>query len=225
VALALRVFDYDSPTSFVSHLRRNRARRIVRLIDEITARRGECRILDLGGTAEYWRVLDRGYLAARKAKITLLNLKAAPVTDPIFISEVGDACCVEREDNSFDLVHSNSVIEHVGNWRAMERFAHEVRRLAPAYFVQTPNFWFPLEPHCKTPFFQFLPESVRAWMITRWQLGDFDKCDNIGIAMLYVQSANLLTRRQMRHLFPDAEHISERLLGLPKSLMAVRPPN
>ena len=42
-------------------------------------------------------------------------------------------------------------------------------------------------------------------------------------AMAQVESARLLGARQMRFLFPDAELVFERFLGLRKSMMAVRP--
>ena len=56
----------------------------------------------------------------------------------------GDACSVEQfGDRSFDLVFSNSVIEHVGPPAKQAEFAHEVLRLGRSYWVQTPSKWFP----------------------------------------------------------------------------------
>jgi len=37
-------------------------------------RAGRCRILDLGGTESYWRVVDARILAASNCHITLLNV-------------------------------------------------------------------------------------------------------------------------------------------------------
>jgi hypothetical protein len=106
---------------------------------------------------------------------------------------------------TFDIVHSNSVIEHVGDWPKMLSMAQEVRRLAPAYFVQTPNYWFPIEPHYKLPLVQYLPNSIR-----RAVTGDDP--DRI----------RLLSARQMRRLFADASLWRERVFGMTKSLVAVR---
>jgi 2-polyprenyl-3-methyl-5-hydroxy-6-metoxy-1,4-benzoquinol methylase len=61
---------------------------------------------------------------------------------------------------SFDIVFSNSVIEHVGDAESQQQFAHEIARVGRAYWVQTPNRRFPVEPHLLTPFLHFLP--------TRW---------------------------------------------------------
>jgi hypothetical protein len=123
---------------------------------------------------------------------------------------------------SHDLVHSNSVIEHVGIWDNMLRVAANVRRLAPAYFVQTPYFWFPIEPHFRVPLFHWLPESLRYRLILACSLGYHRKASSVSDAVRSVQSAVLLDCRQYATLFPDAEIRCERFCGLTKSLMAIR---
>src|SRR3546814_10323990 len=64
---------------------------------------------------------------------------------------------------SFDIAHSNSVIEHVITWDNMKNFARETRRVAAWHYVQTPYFWFPVDPHFyKLPFYHWLPRPLRA---------------------------------------------------------------
>lgn len=61
----------------------------------------------------------------------------------------GDACCAPQyPDKSFDVVFSNSVIEHVGDDEKQAQFALEVRRIGKSYWVQTPSKYFPIEAHC-----------------------------------------------------------------------------
>ena len=104
----------------------------------------------------------------------------------------------------------------------MRDFAEEFKRVAPDYFLQTPNFWFPLEPHFMTPFFHWLPQKLRVWMIQRVNLGQWPKQAALDDARCAVESIHLLTREELRSLFPDAEIEVERVLGLPKSLIAMR---
>jgi hypothetical protein len=99
------------------------------------------------------------------------------------------------------------VIEHVGLWGDMQRMAAEVRRLAPRYFVQTPNYWFPFEPHYRLPLVQFLPRRVRLRIQQSYFPGD---------------SIELIGARQVRRLFPDAVIEWERFAFLNKSLIAVK---
>jgi hypothetical protein len=215
--------DYDNPNSLASRFRRARARHIVGLIETVFAERGECRIVDLGGRPDYWRIVDRGLLERRKVHITAVNLEdQAPVDDPLFTQATGDACALDAADNAYDIAHSNSVIEHVGDWPRMERFAAETRRLAPRYYVQTPYFWFPVEPHFSAPLFHWLPEAVRARRLMQRDHGFMEKTDDLGEAMRAVQHARLLDKAMMRHLFPDARHVDETVVGLTKSLMAIR---
>lgn len=216
--------DAGDPNSLSSRFRKARAQRVVELIQQAHAERGEVRIIDLGGEPDYWlRLFDRDLLEERKVRITLVNPQRFEVKDPLFVAAVGDACALpEHADLSFDLVHSNSVVEHVGDWPRVEAFAQEVRRLAPRYYVQTPYYWFPIEPHFSSPFFHWRSEQARARLLMKRRHGFAERAADIGQAMRDVQHARLLDKQQFRFLFPDARHIDEKAAGLTKSLIAIR---
>lgn len=216
--------DHSDPNSVGSRLRRARTRHIIELIDHAFAAKGQkIDLLDLGGEQNYWLLFDGAWLRTRVREITLVNIGPAEASDPLFVAVTADACALgDHRDGAFDVVHSNSVIEHVGDWARMEAFAREARRLAPAYFVQTPYVWFPVEPHFSAPFFHWRSEQARARMLMRRDYGFHRRAHDLNEAMRAVQSARLLDRAQMRALFPDAEIREERVLGLTKSLMAVR---
>jgi 2-polyprenyl-3-methyl-5-hydroxy-6-metoxy-1,4-benzoquinol methylase len=116
-------------------------------------------------------------------------------------------------NGEFDVAFSNSVIEHVEPER-QAAFAGEVQRVARRYFVQTPNRYFPIEPHYQLPLFQFLPRRARKALNRRFTLGWQPKGE--------WEEITLLGSRDLRRLFPDAEIHRERVLGLTKSLIAVR---
>jgi 2-polyprenyl-3-methyl-5-hydroxy-6-metoxy-1,4-benzoquinol methylase len=124
-----------------------------------------------------------------------------------------DGADLPFSDGLFDIGFSNSVIEHVP--REQHRaFASEIRRVADRYFVQTPNRWFPIEPHYQMPFFQFLPRRVRRFLNAHFSLGWQPKGS--------WEEITLLSARDLQRLFPDAQIHRERVLGLTKSLIAVR---
>lgn len=217
--------DHDDPNSLVSRFRRARSRRVVELIQAIHAQTGAVRIIDLGGEAAYWRLFDRDLLADCGVHVTLVNPGGVDdVWDARLFTVVdGDACALPQyADNTFDLVHSNSVIEHVGDWVRMEAFAAECRRLASRYYVQTPYFWFPVEPHFSAPFFHWKSEQSRARALMRRRHGFAERAPDVGAAMRDVQHARLLDKTQFRWLYPDARHHDEVVVGLTKSLIAVR---
>ncbi len=192
------------------------------LINSIPIKNRALRILDVGGVEAYW--LDKKQLITRPVEITVINLDSPQTSKTGFIFQRGNACHMpEFADNSFDVVHSNSVIEHVGQWPNMMSMAKEVRRIAPSYFVQTPYFWFPVEPHARTPFLHWLPESLRFRIVMARKCGPYwSKAATVDEAMRTIQDATLLDRRMFAELFPDASIIPEKFLGMTKSLMAVR---
>lgn len=204
--------------------RRKRFRVFLDLIDEVLGSSSSCRILDIGGEPEYWSMVA-DLIGDRKIHVTLVNLTAPDVDSDLFSSMAGDARNLGAlPDMSFDIVHSNSVIEHVGRWQDMLDMAREVRRLAPAYFVQTPYFWFPIEPHCSTAFFHWLPRPIRLAMLLRKARGPWQVAPDVTYAMGLIESAELLDVRSMAALFPDAAIRHERVAGLTKSLIAIRRP-
>lgn len=201
--------------------RRNRFKMFRAMLDELVDTHSVIRILDIGGGRGYWEDM-RGLWDDLPLEITLANLDVEDSDDSPFLTRHASACDLSRyADNSFAVVHSNSVIEHVGHWPEMQAMAKEVRRLAPRYFVQTPNFWFPYEPHYRGLFMQFFPESVRAGMIVQKKRG-FIGAATYHEAMKEVQEINLLTTRQMAELFPDAVIRHENIGPFTKSLIAIR---
>jgi hypothetical protein len=210
------------PSGVNARFRARRFARFMTLLDAVVAERGRARIVDLGGTAAYWTAVEPLW-AGRPVEITLVNLAEQPVPDARFVSVAGDCRDLSRwADLAFDIVHSNSVIEHVGRWADMRAFAREARRLAPRHFVQTPNFWFPLEPHFKTPFFHWLPEPVRIALVRRFALGAFPRAGTIEDAQRFIEDSTLLDARRFAALFPGSAIERERVLGLTKSLIAIR---
>ena len=217
--------DYDNPRALATRLRSRRIGPLRDIIEQTYARHGHVNLLDVGGTQKYWKILPATYLASRRVSITLLNTQ--PVRQPPlppFSALCADGCDLSQfENGAFHIVHSNSVIEHVGSPERVERFARELVRVAERYFIQTPDFWFPLEPHCMTPFFHWLPRRLRVGLVRQVALGHWQRAANHEQAEFLVDSVRLLTRRQMQVLFPTARIIRERILGLPKSLIAVGP--
>jgi hypothetical protein len=179
----------------------------------------EMRVLDLGGDLRSWQL---GGLRPRE--LLIINRDEQLVHEDWAQSVVADACDLPPEirQRSFDLVYSNSVMEHVGGHHRRRQFAEAVRTLAPSYWVQTPYRYFPVEPHWLFPGFQWLPVSARARVMRWWPLGNYPTGIPYDEAVDHVLNIELLSRAAMRAYYPDAEIWSERVLGLTKSLVAIR---
>lgn len=174
----------------------------------------QTRILDVGGTALNWSLI------AAQPRVTLLNLP----TDGI-ANVVGDGRYLPFRDGSFDIVFSNSVIEHIASPADQQRFADEIRRTGRAYWVQTPDYRFPLEPHLVTPFLHWLPTGVRvaiARRFTFWSLIERPSQDRWEFYIRHcAEEVRLLDAAELQAMFPEAQIIRERFMGLSKSLIAV----
>jgi len=153
-------------------------------------------------------------------QITVYNLSVTSITYPGLISMKGDAREMrEFADKEFDLVFSNSVIEHVGLYHQQRQMAQEVQRVGKRYYVQTPNRYFPIEPHVLLPLFQFFPFGLKVFILTHcrspwgWKMASEQEAKN------YIRAIRLLTEKELRNLFPGAKIYKEKFFGLTKSFM------
>ncbi len=177
------------------------------------------RILDIGGTVQFWQ--QSGLDLRADVDITVCNISEPEVKHPDLTFVKADACDLQPfDDNQFDLAFSNSVIEHVGNFERMRAMADEVRRVGRCYFIQTPNRRFPTDPHFPFPFFQFLPLALKATLLQWLPLAWVGRIKERHRALEAAGSVQLLNHKQFQTLFPKAKMYRERLLGLTKSFIA-----
>jgi SAM-dependent methyltransferase len=189
--------------------------RVARVASPLAARarqRRHDRFFPLTGVRPGMRVVDigcgNGGLRAFEPDldVTGVDMYARPAyPGPFVLADAAEH--LPFADGEFDLAYSSSVVEHIEpEKRAV--FAAELKRVARGWFVQTPAFSFPLEPHALLPFAHWLPSSVRQ---PYWRLG----------ATGYWEDVALLRRREVESLFGPA--IPERWGPLVKSWVAVQP--
>lgn len=121
---------------------------------------------------------------------------------------VADGRQLPFKDGVFDIVFSNSVIEHVGGFDQQMRMADEVRRLGKRYFVQVSAKYFPIEPHYFLPSLSYLP--------VRWQVAITHGL--FGVA----EPVHLPTLAIVKRLFPDAIVKREWMFGMTKAYLIVK---
>ncbi len=205
---------------FHSLQRRFRARRMALLARTLGITR-DTRVLDVGGTVDIWR------LAPVMPRLVLLNqARARYEIGSAEAVVLGDGTRLPFADGSFDLVFSNSVIEHVGSRLEQARFASEIARVGKQYWVQTPNRYFPIEHHLWTPCVHWLPRPWQAAILKRfsvWKLvTNYDAAERDFYVQHYLNSIRLLSASDLGALFTDAIVARERFLGWTKSLIAYR---
>ena len=173
-------------------------------------------ILDVGGSPFNWSFLSVA------PDLTILNLEIPDQRGGDFKWIIGDGRNLPFKAGSFDVVYSNSVIEHLGTLENQRRFAVEMQRVGQRYYIQTPNKWFPIEPHFITPIIHWLPFRIQIILLRNFTLWGVltrptqQQCYN------FIKEIRLLDERELQDLFPDANILKERLFGLVKSLIAVR---
>lgn len=218
VTALLRAADVEDPNSLSQRLRSRRFERFARMADALPR---PLSILDIGGTTEFWE--HRGWADRPDVRITLVNLFQDQQRHENIVPRVGDATDLEEyDDGEFGLVFSNSVIEHLFTLRQQQAMASEVRRLAPAHWIQTPNFWFPMEPHFLVPGWQYLPERLRVEILARRSVGQAGHTPDRAKAEEIIREVRLMRRVELERMFPDSMLFAERFGGLVKSWVAIR---
>ena len=212
-----RLADGNNPDSLSDRLRTRR----FRLFEQLSGRLPRpMSIIDIGGTTTFWE--RRGWANREDVSITLVNLTSQEQVYENIVPAMGDATdLAEYGDDSFDIAFSNSVIEHLFTFDSQASMAREAQRVAGAYWVQTPNFWFPIEPHFLVPAWHWLPEDTRVAILRRRGVGWAGRCEDHEHARRVVREHRLMRRTELARLFPEASIVGERIGGLVKSWTAV----
>jgi hypothetical protein len=212
-----RFADDENPNSFSNKLRAKRFRQFEVLAASMPR---PLRILDVGGTNDFWE--KRGWVGRNDVQIYSLNLVPEKQRHENVKPLAGNAADLAQfADASFDIAFSNSVIEHLFNFETQRRMASEIQRVGKAFWVQTPNFWFPMEPHFQVPGWQWMPLDLRIAIIQRWRCGWRGPCSDRTAARKLVEEVRLLSRSALKAIFPGATFIPERFCGLVKSWTVV----
>lgn len=178
-------------------------------------------VLDVGGSPLIWK------FSGIHPKLTFLNLPPA-INDGRGEATLvgGDGRMLPFRDGAFDIVFSNSTIEHVGSRTDQKSFANEVARVGKRYWVQTPNRHFPFEMHVMLPFVHFLPRTWQRWVVTRftgWELlVPHTKDVRRDYLEHFLTELRLLDTTDLQALFPQARIKRERFFGFSKALIAYR---
>jgi hypothetical protein len=208
-----KLTDWNNAASLSNRWRSQRQQMFDALISGL---RRPVRIVDIGGTNQYWEM--RGWAGRDDVQIVTINLKAERQEHPNIIPRTGNATDLsEYRDDEFDVAFSNSVIEHLFTLAQQQAMAREVQRVGKAYWVQTPNYWFPIEPHFHVPGWQWMPHTLRIWLLRHRRCGWRGPCPDPVKARALVEEVRLMSRRELAQLFPGGTFYAERLFGVVKS--------
>ena len=214
--LMVRLADVYGKHSFANRLRAARFLRFEKLVSKLPK---PVTILDVGGTTDFWE--QRGWAGHPGFRITTVNLFPEEQKHENVTSVVGDATKLAFSEGSVDVVFSNSVIEHLRTFENQRLMAAEIKRVGKAFWVQTPNFWFPMEPHFLVPGWQWMPFDVRVAILRKHRCGWMGPSPDKEQARELVSEVRLLRRKELATLFPSATLIPERFHGFVKSWTAI----
>ena len=172
------IVDRRSHAILDAESRLSKAAKIVRLLETYIDLKN-AKVLEIGAGS--------GYIAAHLGEVTGPRGKVhaidcndeLQITNGLTFTEVDDTS-LPFPGESFDIVVTNHVIEHVGNRMAQEHHLKEIRRVLRANgiaYLAVPNRWTILEPHFKLPFLSWLPKCLRSTYVRAFRKGTHYDCN------------------------------------------------
>jgi SAM-dependent methyltransferase len=202
---------------FSRHFRLNRSLLIAKHFPNFS----DLLVCDLGGSVHFWEKMP---LELLPKDLTILNTaddcQSGSHSGQLHELKltIYDGKHIPFADAHFDVLICNSVIEHVPK-AERTHFVEELKRVTKTYFVQTPAFIFPIEPHFVFPFLHWLPKRIARKLVPfgLWAILGRPSPERMES---YFDEVNLLTLRELRAYFPEATIYQEKLLGMTKSHIA-----
>jgi SAM-dependent methyltransferase len=185
----------------------------------------EMKILDIGAeispTNEFIVKFIDNY--PWKNNMSAINLSSEHISliqqyYPEIDARVGDACDLPWEDKHFDIVYSNAVIEHLGNFEKQKQMAAEIIRVGKSWFVTTPNRWYPFEFHMRLPFVTWLP---RNGYIRFGRIISYNHVKRKYVTGIKHDNLRLMTAKELNHCFPTSRVIKQRVTFMAETLICV----
>jgi SAM-dependent methyltransferase len=205
-------------SDYTAKLRRRRFAFFERLLDQIEK---PIRVLDCGGTVDFWRVAGMAPFVEPQFEVTIVNLFETKDVPANFAWHVGDVRDLTRfRDHEFDVVFSNAVINLMPTWEDQIRMSREIMRVGKRYFVQSPNRYFPIDWRTLVPFFHFLRPEFQAWCFRHFRVGTYPRVKAPTDAYELATRVRDLSVTQIKELFPGCGLFREHWFGFTKSIAA-----
>ncbi len=194
-----------------------------RMFRETLKPRRADRLLDVGGYPASWVTHEPVVGSIDSLNIHEVSWNPDRAPEHHIRVLIGNGCDLQMSDRSYDIAFSNSVIEHVGSWENQVAFASEIRRVGRALWIQTPARGCPVEPHYLALFVHWLPKGIQKKIMRYGTLWGWIARPSRKEIDEMVETTRLISKKEMKVLFPDCQIHTERLLGiLPKSYVAYR---
>ena len=95
---------------------------------------------------------------------------------------IGDGTNTNFKDMSFDIVHSNATLEHVGSYNNQIAFVKEASRISKNHvFIQTPNRFYPIDFHTNLPLIHWLPKKIHRKILKFIGLNFYSSEENLNL--------------------------------------------
>ena len=185
--------------------RNSKALKIQKIIASVREFRQQDSILEIGTGSG-------GIAAYFAAQNIQFNVQAVDVVDSRISKEgyqfqLVNATTLPFEDESFDVVITNHVIEHVGESDAQLHHLCEIKRVLKkdgVAYLAVPNRWMLVEPHYQLIFLSWLPKKYRSKYLKKMRNIDFYDCEP-------------LERNQLENLFNNVGFLYKN-----QSILAIR---
>jgi predicted SAM-dependent methyltransferase len=179
-------------------------------------------IIDVGVTADRSQISSNFFenLYPNPEKITAFSNQDASWMEEVYKGlkfSQGTALDMPFKDNTFELVFSSAVIEHVGSSNNQIKFISECYRISKKYiFLTTPNRYYPIELHTAIPLLHWVPKNIHRKILKLIGKSFFSLEENL----------NLLTKNDLKYYCKENninkfEILTAKFLGLPSNLLLI----
>ncbi len=201
-------------------------KRKLKLFYNMIAPSEQTKILDVGGEVNPRGGSDLQFIDSYpwKENLAVVNLSCEHIFRikehyPEIDARVEDALSLPWPDKYFDVVYSNAVIEHVGDFAKQKQMATEIMRVSKRWFVTTPNRWYPFEFHSRLPLVTWLPKHGYLWVASIISYNHIK--ERYVFTLRKSGGTRLMTAKELEQCFPGSKIIKQRVTFMAETLITI----